>query len=169
MKMNFKNGALLFTLILSFLACSKQKELVPAFGIPMSGSGCGTWMEPGKVDDFFAARGFTSYDLDFFNADNQTTIKNELLAHRPVIVFGANCSVCLANTHIWVIDGVKDLHGILQDPNGNCYEYSNYYYQMNWGWQDTSQNDTWFAYNNIVGGGTLYNSSNMKAYIIIPN
>lgn len=143
--------------------------LVPAFGIPMSGSGCQTWMEPGKVDDFFAARGFTSYDLDFFNSSNQATIKNELLAHRPVIVYGSNCSVCLPNMHIWVIDGVKDLHGILQDANGNCYEYSNYYFQMNWGWQDTSQNSIWFAYNNIVGSGTLYNSSNMKAYIIIPN
>jgi hypothetical protein len=143
--------------------------LVPAFGIPMSGSGCGTWMEPGKVDDFFAARGFTSFDLDFFNSSNQTTIRSELLAHRPVIVYGSNCSVCLANMHIWVIDGVQDLHAILQDPNGNCYEYSNYYYQMNWGWGVTSQNNTWFAYSNIVGGGTLYNSSNMKAYIIKPN
>lgn len=143
--------------------------LVPALGIPMSGSGCQTWMEPGKVDDFFAARGFTSYDVDFFNSSNQATIKNQLLSQRPVIVFGSNCSVCSANMHVWVIDGIQDLHAIFQDSNGNCYEHSNYYYQMNWGWGDTSQNNTWFAYTNIVGDGVLYNSSNMKAYIIMPN
>lgn len=143
--------------------------VVPALGIPMSGSGCQTWSQPGKTDDFFAARGFTSYDLDFFNSSNQITIKNQLLSQRPVIVYGSNCSVCLPNMHVWVIDGIQDLHAIYQDQAGYCYEYSTHYYQMNWGWVDTSQNNTWFAYDNIVGDGTLYNSSNMKAYIIIPN
>jgi hypothetical protein len=143
--------------------------LVPALGIPMSGSGCQTWMEPGKTDDFFAARGFTSYDLDFFNSANQVSIKNQLLAQRPVIVFGSNCSACLKNMHVWIIDGIQDLHAIFQDQAGFCYEYSTYYYQMNWGWDSSAQNNTWFAYNNIVGDGVLYNSANMKAYIIIPN
>lgn len=143
--------------------------VVPALGIPMSGSGCQTWMEPGKTDDFFAARGFTSYDLDFFNPANQTTIKSQLLAQRPVIVYGSSCSVCLKNMHVWVIDGIQDLHTIFQDQNGYCYEYNSYYYQMNWGWDGSSQNSTWFTYDNIVGDGILYNSSNMKAYIIIPN
>lgn len=143
--------------------------VVPAFGIPMSGSGCQTWMEPGKVDDFFAARGFTSYDLDFFNSANQTTIKNQLLAQRPVIVFGSNCNVCLKNMHVWIIDGVQDLHAIFQDQNGYCYEHTSHFYQMNWGWGNSAENNTWFAYDNIVGDGILYNSAGMKAYIIIPN
>ncbi|OJV13383.1 MAG: hypothetical protein BGO21_15820 [Dyadobacter sp. 50-39] len=143
--------------------------VVPALGVPMSGSGCQTWMEPGKTDDFFVARGFTSYDLDFFNSANQTAIKNQLLAQRPVIVYGSNCSACLSNMHMWVIDGIQDLHAIYQDQNGYCYEYTTYYYQMNWGWANSVQNDTWFAYDNIVGDGILYNSANMKAYIIIPN
>lgn len=143
--------------------------VVPALGIPMSGSGCKTWSEPGKTDDFFAARGFTSYDLDFFNSTNQVTIKNQLLAQRPVIVYGSNCSACLPNMHVWVIDGIQDLHAIYQDQAGYCYEYTTYYYQMNWGWEDFNQNNTWFAYDNIVGDGTLYNSANMKAYIIVPN
>jgi hypothetical protein len=41
-------------------------------------------------------------------------------------------------------------------------------YQMNWGWRNLNENNGWFAYGNITGGGTLYNSSNMKAYIIRP-
>lgn len=74
--------------------------LVPFLAVPMSGSGCQTWSQPGKTDDFFAARGFTAYDLDFFNNSNQNTIKNSLIARRPVIVYGSNCSTCLANMHI---------------------------------------------------------------------
>ncbi|KAA0992902.1 C10 family peptidase [Dyadobacter aurulentus] len=143
--------------------------LVPFLGIPMSGSGCQTWSQPGKTDDFFATRGFTAFDLDFFNASNQTTIKNSLLARRPVIVYGSNCSTCLPNMHIWVIDGVQDLHAIYTNQQGYCYEHSSVLYQMNWGWADDPQNNGWFSYTGIVGSGTLYNSSNMKAYIITPN
>jgi hypothetical protein len=143
--------------------------LVPFLGIPMSGSGCQTWSQPGKTDDFFAARGFAAYDLDFFNTSNQLTIKNSLLARRPVIVYGSNCSTCFANMHIWIIDGVQDLHSIYQDQQGFCYEYTSILYQMNWGWSDQEENNHWFSYTDITGDGTLYNSSNMKAYIITPN
>jgi hypothetical protein len=142
--------------------------VVPALGIPMSGSGCQTWSTPGKTDDFFSAHGFTSFDLDFFNMANQETIRSELLASRPVIVFGSSCSVCLAAQHIWVIDGIQDLYAIFQDQQGFCYSHHNVVFQMNWGWADASENNGWFSYTDITGDGTLYNSSNMKAYIARP-
>jgi hypothetical protein len=142
--------------------------LVPALGIPMSGSGCQTWSTPGKTDDFFSNHGFTSFDLDFFNIANQETIRTELLASRPVIIFGSNCSVCLAAQHIWVIDGIQDLYAIFQDQQGFCYLHHNVVFQMNWGWADDSENSGWFSYTGITGDGTLYNSANMKAYIIRP-
>lgn len=142
--------------------------LVPALGIPLSGSGCQTWSTPGKTDDFFSSHGFTSFDLDFFNMANQETIRSELLASRPVIVFGSSCSVCLAAQHVWVIDGIKDLYAIFQDQQGYCYLHHNVVFQMNWGWADASENSGWFSYTDITGDGTLYNSANMKAYIIRP-
>lgn len=140
--------------------------IVPALGIPMSGSGCQTWSIPGHIDNFFANRGFTSFDKDFFG--NAATVSEELRANRPVIVFGSNCAACAANQHIWVMDGIKDLYAVFNDANGYCYENHSIYYQMNWGWGDISENNTWFSYTGIVGAGTLYNSSNMRAYIIKP-
>lgn len=115
--------------------------LVPALGIPMSGSGCQTWSTPGKTDDFFSGHGFTSFDLDFFDSSNQATIRSELLASRPVIVFGSSCTICLAAQHVWVIDGIKDLFAIFQDQSGYCYEHHNVVFQMNWGWGSTWENN----------------------------
>jgi hypothetical protein len=140
--------------------------IVPALGIPQSGSGCQTWSLPGETDNFFSNHGFTSFDVDFFSSE--PTVRAELLASRPVIAFGSNCSVCLSNQHIWIIDGVIDTYNIFIDLQGYCYENHSVLYQMNWGWRDTEENNGWFAYGNIVGNGTLYNSSNMKAYIIRP-
>ncbi|WP_192579318.1 C10 family peptidase [Dyadobacter aurulentus] len=140
--------------------------LVPGLGIPLSGSGCQTWNIPGHIDNFFSNRGYTSFDKEFFS--NIGMISTELRALRPVIVFGSNCAACAANQHIWVMDGIRDLYAIFNDQNGFCYENHSVYYQMNWGWGDVSENHTWFAYTGIVGGGTLYNSQNMRAYIVQP-
>jgi len=140
--------------------------LVPALGIPMSGSGCQTWNIPGHIDNFFSNRGYTSFDKDFFT--NAATVSNELHANRPVIVFGSNCAACLPNQHIWIVDGIRDLYAIFTDQNGFCYENHAIYYQMNWGWQNITENAGWFSYTGITGGGTLYNSSNMRAYIVQP-
>lgn len=140
--------------------------LVPGLGIPLSGSGCQTWNIPGHIDNFFSNRGYTSFDKEFFS--NIEMINNELRAHRPVIVFGSNCTLCAAKQHIWVIDGIRDLYAIFNDQSGYCYENHSTYFQMNWGWGNDPENDIWFAYNGIVGGGTLYNSSNMRAYIVHP-
>ncbi|KQS28086.1 C10 family peptidase [Dyadobacter sp. Leaf189] len=139
--------------------------VVPALGIPLSGSGCQTWNIPGHIDNFFSNRGYTSFDTDFFT--NIGMISSELRTLRPVIVFGSNCAACAANQHIWVMDGIRDLYAIFNDQNGFCYENHSIYYQMNWGWGGL-ENDIWFAYDGIVGGGTLYNSSNMRAYIVKP-
>ncbi|MCE7060533.1 C10 family peptidase [Dyadobacter sp. CY343] len=140
--------------------------LVPALGIPLSGSGCQTWNIPGHIDNFFSNRGYTSFDKEFFS--NEGIVSSELRANRPVIVFGSNCAACAAKQHIWIMDGIRDLYAIFNDQNGFCYENHAIYYQMNWGWGAINENNTWFAYNGIVGGGTLYNSSNMRAYIVHP-
>ena len=140
--------------------------IVPALGIPMSGSGCQTWNIPGHIDNFFSNRGYTSFDKDFFT--NSGIVNTELRASRPVIVFGSSCAACIANQHIWVMDGIKDLYAIFNDLNGFCYENHAVYYQMNWGWQNPDENNGWFSYTGITGSGTLYNSSNMRAYIIQP-
>lgn len=140
--------------------------VVPALGIPMSGAGCQTWNIPGHIDNFFSNHGFTSFDKDFFTSSG--VINSELRASRPVVVFGSNCAACAANQHIWIMDGIKDVYAIFTDMNGFCYENHAIYYQMNWGWGDSVENNTWFAYTGIVGGGILYNSSNMRAYIVQP-
>ncbi|WP_229206816.1 C10 family peptidase [Dyadobacter crusticola] len=140
--------------------------VVPALGIPLSGSGCQNWNMPGHIDNFFSNRGYTSFDKEFFT--NIGVVSSELRALRPVIVFGSNCAACAAKQHIWVMDGIRDLYAIFNDQNGFCYENHSVYYQMNWGWGNDPENNIWFAYNGIVGGGTLYNSSNMRAYIVKP-
>ncbi|MCF2502287.1 C10 family peptidase [Dyadobacter sp. CY107] len=140
--------------------------IVPALGIPMSGAGCQTWNIPGHIDNFFSNRGYTSFDKEFFT--NSGIINAELRASRPVIVFGSNCAACASNQHIWIMDGIKDLYAIFNDQNGFCYENHAIYYQMNWGWGNIAENNTWFAYTGIVCGGILYNSSNMRAYIVQP-
>ncbi|UON85797.1 C10 family peptidase [Dyadobacter chenwenxiniae] len=140
--------------------------IVPALGIPMSGAGCQTWNIPGHIDNFFSNRGYTSFDKEFFT--NSGIINSELRASRPVIVFGSNCAACAPNQHIWVMDGIQDHFAIFNDQNGFCYENHSIYYQMNWGWQNQNENNGWFSYTGITGSGILYNSSNMRAYIIQP-
>jgi hypothetical protein len=134
----------------------------------VSGTGCQSWNIPGHTDNFFSNHGYTSFDINFFDPGSENTVRTELLAHRPVVVFGSSCSSCLKNAHIWVMDGVQDLHNIYQDQNGYCYENRVTLYQMNWGWLNVSENSGWFNYTSISGSGTLYNSSNMIAYIVRP-
>ena len=137
----------------------------PIPGTLISGSGCQSWNLPGHTDNFFSDLGFTSYDCDFFNCND---VVPELRARRPVVVFGSNCNICLNNQHIWVMDGIKELYAIFNDLNGFCYENRAMYFQMNWGWQNNAENAGWFTYTGITGSGTLYNSANMKAYIVRP-
>lgn len=133
-----------------------------------SGSGCQSWNYPGNLKDFFNNHGYVSNSFDFFGLNNESRVRDELLAHHPVIVFGAGCSTCLGSAHIWVIDGVQDLNAIYTDQQGYCYHYRHTMYQMNWGWGNSSENNTWFNYTGITGSGTLYNSSNMTAYTVVP-
>lgn len=133
-----------------------------------SGSGCQSWNLPTKIDDFFNSHGYISNEVDFWGLSGESTIREHLLASRPVILFGAGCTTCLGSAHIWVIDGVQDLNAIYQDQSGYCYHHRVTLYQMNWGWGNASENSGWFNYTSITGDGTVYDSANMKAYTVVP-
>lgn len=114
--------------------------------VNMSYSCSGSGATAGAAKNAFIDYGYSNYikDLSF----NSYHVVRQLKDHnQPVILRGVDMS---AGGHAWVCDGFKRMKYITIHNPGTYYEYtsvtySNFYLHMNWGWNDSINNDNnWF-------------------------
>ena len=105
---------------------------------------------PTTIDLGVLFRNYFGYSSATQGSYSWSTLRNQLLAQKPVILRGTNQSS--GNGHAWVCDGYEEWEECLPGPDGEITQQTYARVRCNCGWN--GQHNAWYGYNFSVDNTT---------------